>query len=165
VLVDTVCDIFPNCWRFCCRIFSPFTLDKARVYIFPINQLEQLLACVHEAFPLEASGLLLQREHKRFTVLSVVGTSSEGNTPLSFRIRSAAIDKIAESLRDSDTKICGCFHSHVLGAARPSKRDTAATKEAGDLWFIYSVRFQALKLYGWNGRAFQKEHFRIVQNQ
>lgn len=129
------------------------------MYLLPIDQIDQLLTCVQAAFPREASGLLLRREFRRFTVLSVAGTSSEENTLFSFRIRDAAIDKIAESLRGSGTRIGGCFHSHVVGAARPSSRDCAATKEPGDLWLIYSVRFRNLNLFGWDGMTFQKERF------
>src|SRR6202051_3066050 len=123
------------------------------MHILPTAQIEHLLTHVRAAFPREASGLLLRRDFKRFTILSVAGTSSTDNTPLSFRIRDGAIEKIAESLRGSDTRICGCFHSHVLGKAYPSSHDCAATKESGDLWLIYSVRFRDLHLYRWDGMA------------
>lgn len=132
------------------------------MYILSIHEIEKLLTSAQTAFPREASGLLLRREFKRFTVLSLAVTSSEENTPLSFRIRDAAIDEIAESLRGSGTTICGCFHSHVVGPARPSNRDCAATKEPGDLWLIYSVRFRNLNLFGWNGMTFQKDRFLIA---
>lgn len=131
------------------------------MYVFPINQFEQLLVCVQEAFPREASGLLLRQEFKRFKVLSVAGTSSEENTLHSFRIRNAAIDKIAVSLRGSGTRICGCFHTHI-GVARPSRHDRAATKEPGDLWLIYSVRFRNLNLFKWDGMTFKKERYLIA---
>jgi proteasome lid subunit RPN8/RPN11 len=132
------------------------------MFLVPIDQIEQLLTRVHAALPREASGLLLRREVKRFTVLSFAGTSTTENTPFSFRIRDAAIDKIEKSLSGSSTSICGCFHSHVLGAARPSKLDCTATKKPGDLWFIYSVRFRHLHLFAWNGITFQKERFLIT---
>jgi proteasome lid subunit RPN8/RPN11 len=134
------------------------------MYLFPIDQIGELLTCAKAALPREAAGLLLRREFKRFIVLSVAATSSEENTPLSFRIRDVAIDKIAESLINSGTKICGCFHSHVVGAARPSKHDCAATKKPGDLWLIYSVRFRNLNLFSWDGMTFQKERFRIASS-
>ncbi len=129
------------------------------MYLLPINQVERLLTHVRTTFPREASGLLIRRELKRFTILSVEGTSSEENTLLSFRIRDEAIDKIAESLKDSGARVCGCFHSHVVGAARPSRYDRATTKEPGDLWLIYSMRFRDLNLYRWDGLMFQKERF------
>ena len=132
------------------------------MYIFPIDQIEQLLTYAWAAFPREASGLLLRREFKRFTVLYVVATSNKENTLISFRIRDTTIDKIAESLRGSETRIGGCFHSHVLGAARPSTLDRVATKEPGDLWLIFSVRFRNLVLFEWDGMTFQRERFRIA---
>lgn len=134
-------------------------------YVFPIDQIGKLRTFVKVAFPREAAGLLLRREFKTFTFLSFAPTPNEDNTLLSFRIRDAAIDRIAESLINSDTRICGCFHSHILGAARPSKKDRAAKKMPGDLWLIYSVRFRNLRLFSWDGAAFQKERFRIVPSQ
>ena len=132
------------------------------MYLLPTAQIEHLLLHAQAALPREAAGLLLRRDFKRFAILSVVGTSSMENTLISFRIRDAAIKKIAESLQGSGTTICGCFHSHVVGAARPSSHDSAATKEAGDLWLIYSVRFRDLNLYRWDGTTFQKERFLIA---
>jgi proteasome lid subunit RPN8/RPN11 len=132
------------------------------MYLFPINQIEQILTFAQAAFPRESAGLLLQEEFKRFTVLSVAATPIKENTLLSFRIREAAIDKIAESLRGSGMIICGCFHSHVIGAASPSRHDNAATKKPGDLWLIYSVRFRNLNLFEWNGSIFHRERFRVV---
>ncbi|HTB01896.1 MAG TPA: Mov34/MPN/PAD-1 family protein [Bradyrhizobium sp.] len=129
------------------------------MYLLPTAEIEYLVIHAGAALPREASGLLLRRDFRRFTLLSVAGTSSRENTPLSFRIRDAAIKGIAESLQGTDARICGCFHSHVVGAARPSSIDCAATKGLGDLWLIYSVRFRDLKLYRWDGAAFQTERF------
>ncbi|MBI4539227.1 MAG: Mov34/MPN/PAD-1 family protein [Gemmatimonadetes bacterium] len=132
------------------------------MYLLPIDQIEQFLTHVQAAFPREASGLLLRREWKRFTVLSFVATSSEENTRLSFRIRDAAINTIAESLRASGTRICGCAHSHNFGKAFPSSHDCAATKGPCTLWMIYSVPRRDLKLFVWDGTTFHKERFRII---
>ena len=132
------------------------------MYLIPTDEVEKILMHVEAAFPREASGLLLRREFKQFTLLSVVGTPIEENTPLSFRIRGAGIKKIAESLRGSGTRTCGCFHSHVVGGACPSRRDCAARKEPGDLWLIYSVRFRNLNLFRWDGKRFKRERFLII---
>ena len=131
------------------------------MYVLPLDQVEQLLTHVQAAFPWEASGLLLRREFKRSTILSIAATPSDENTLLSFRIRDAAISRIAASVKGSGTRVCGCFHSHVLGAARPSVRDSASPKTPGDLWLIYSARFRDLKLFRWDGTTFQKERFQI----
>ena len=132
------------------------------MYILPVDQLERLLACVDDAFPCEAAGLLLGRQVGRHTVLTINYMSSTDNTPLSFRIRDADIVQVASSLKGSETNICGCFHSHVLGDARPSRADREGAKEFGNLWLIYSMRFRRLKLFRWQGTAFTGEHFRIA---
>ena len=131
-------------------------------YVFPIDQIGRLLTLVEEALPREAAGLLLRRESKGITVLSFAPTPNTENSPLSFRIGDAAIDRIGQSLIGRETRICGCFHSHILGAARPSAKDRAANKKSGDLWLIYSVRFGNLRLFLWDGVVFQRERFRIV---
>jgi proteasome lid subunit RPN8/RPN11 len=132
------------------------------MYLIPLDQIEQVLTHVKTAFPLEASGLLIRREVKQFTVLSIAPTSPEENTPFSFRIRDATVAEIMGSLKGSSARIAGCFHSHVFGVARPSARDCAAKKEAGDLWLIYSWRFRNLTLFEWDSVKFQRELFRII---
>lgn len=132
------------------------------MYILPVDQVERLLACVDDAFPCEAAGLLLGRQVGRYTVLTITVMSSTENTPLSFRIRDATIVQVASSLKGSATKIYGCFHSHVLGDARPSRADCEGAKEFGNLWLIYSMRFRRLKLFRWHGTAFFSERFRVA---
>lgn len=132
------------------------------MYLLPIDQLEQFLKHIRAALPREASGLLLGKEWQRFTVLSFVGTSSKENTPFSFRIRDAAIDRIGESLRGSGVRICGCAHSHNFGKAFPSRRDCVAKKGHCTLWMIYSVPQRDLNLFVWDGMTFNKERFRII---
>jgi proteasome lid subunit RPN8/RPN11 len=134
------------------------------MYLFPISQLERFLKHIRAALPREASGLLLGREWGRFTVLSFAGTSSEENTPSSFRIRDAAIERVAESLQGSGMRICGCAHSHNFGRAFPSRYDCAAEKGDCILWMIYSVPRRDLNLFVWDGASFNKERFRIVTN-
>ena len=132
------------------------------MFLVPIDQIEQLLAHAHAALPREASGMLAQRVADRFAVLSVVGASSDENSLRSFRIRDSFIETVEKSLRGSGTTICGCFHSHVLGSAYPSKLDSAGPKKQGELWLIYSVRFRQLHLFEWNGVAFRRRRFLIA---
>jgi proteasome lid subunit RPN8/RPN11 len=133
------------------------------MYLLPIDQAGKLVACVNAAFPREAAGLLLRQESRKgIVLLSVVPLSPTENTPFSFRIRDASIDDVEKSLANSGMKVCGCFHSHVFGPARPSKHDCAALKCPGDLWFIHSVRFRRLRLFLWDGRRFRTERFRIA---
>lgn len=133
------------------------------MYLLQIDEVERILAQAKTAFPLEASGLLLRQAFRRFTILSVIETSIEENTLSSFRIRDAEISKIAKSVENSEKKICGCFHSHVLGPARPSRRDSLPDKERGDLWLIYSLSFRDLNLFRWDGSKFQRDRFQIVR--
>ncbi len=132
------------------------------MYLLPVIQLKKLLVDAESALPREASGLLLGRDFGRFTALSVIATPSHENTIISFRISNSDIDRVEEQLRGSDTRIRGCFHSHVFGAARPSSVDCSATKAPGDLWMIYAARFSNLKLFRWNGTSFQRERFGIL---
>jgi proteasome lid subunit RPN8/RPN11 len=131
------------------------------VYELTTRSLNELLANVRGAYPKEACGALIGTARGRATRLSVVPTSSEENTPISFIIRDRALRSVAESLGPSST-ICGCFHSHVLGFARPSKRDCAADKSTGDIWLIYSIRFQDVRLFTWDGARFNRTRFRVV---
>jgi proteasome lid subunit RPN8/RPN11 len=121
-----------------------------------------LLIGVREAFPKEASGILVQQAYKRVSVLSLVATSSEINTPTSFRIEDDAIESVQRSLAHTRARVCGYFHSHIGGPARPSSRDVAGAKDQGELWLIYSVRFRDLRLFRWNGAAFERERFRLA---
>jgi proteasome lid subunit RPN8/RPN11 len=132
------------------------------MYLLRATQLAVLLDHVEAAFPTEAAGLLLREEIGRFTFLSVAPTPSCENTLTSFVIRDADIDKVADSLNSSPVKVGGCFHSHILGPARPSPRDVAGAGSSGGLWLIYSVRFRQLNLFHWNGSKFRKERLRVL---
>lgn len=105
--------------------------------------------------------MLLGEGSARATILSVCATRSDENTLVSFRIRDETIRKIENSLRSGDVQIRGCFHSHIAGAARPSKYDRKGAKDVGDLWLIFSVGFHELRLFEWDGIAFQRKRFRI----
>jgi proteasome lid subunit RPN8/RPN11 len=131
------------------------------LYELTFRGLGDLLRNSRSAYPKEASGVLIGAERGHATRLSVIETPSEENTHLSFIIRDQALRRIAQSLGKS-SRICGCFHSHVLGPARPSKRDCASHKASGDLWLIHSLRFQDLKLFIWDGAKFNRTRFRVV---
>ena len=134
------------------------------VYILPSDEIEKLLASAQTAFPREASGLLLRQEFGRFTLLSLTATSDDENTLLSFRIRDDVIGKIAKCLKGTGATICGCFHTHVVGPARPSRVDCATAKKRGDLWLIYSLAFCNLSLFSWDGMTFHKTRLQILSS-
>lgn len=137
------------------------SVSRAEAYIIGVGSISSILENVRSAFPREASGMLLGEGSAGATILSICPTRCDENTPVSFRIRDETIRNIEESLRGVDVRIRGCFHSHILGAARPSKYDRAGSKAAGDLWLIFSVRFNELRLFEWDGNAFQRKCFRI----
>ncbi|MEK6262564.1 MAG: Mov34/MPN/PAD-1 family protein [Planctomycetota bacterium] len=130
--------------------------------MLPVDQLREFMLHIKAASPREASGLLLAREYRRFTVLFFVGTSHEENTPSSFRIRDVVIGRAVASLQGSDVKVCGCGHSHNRGKAIPSNDDYAAIKGPCTLWMIYSVPHRDLKMFSWDGAVFHKERFQII---
>ena len=131
--------------------------------IIPLSQIQRLLKQVRIAFPREVSGIILGQEFGPYTILSFIGTSIEENTPFTFCIRDVEINSISDSIRCSEKRIRGCFHSHVFGSARPSIYDCAAEKEVGDLWLIFSVKFSDIKVFRWDGITFQKQRFRITK--
>jgi proteasome lid subunit RPN8/RPN11 len=131
------------------------------VYELTLRGLDHTLRVARLAYPREACGVLIGAARGHVTRLSVMATTAEENTSLSFVIRDRAIQTIAQSL-DKSSAVRGCFHSHVLGPARPSKRDCTAHKSRGDLWLIYSLRFLDLRLFTWDGARFSRTRFRVV---
>lgn len=132
------------------------------MYLIALDQVDRIVGYASAVVPREACGLLVRTEARRGSLLSIIPTSIEDNTPISFRIRVRTIEEIKESLKGSKSKVCGCFHSHVVGRARPSKGDRAGVKEPGELWLIYAVQLRTLRLYAWNGNIFQRKCYKIA---
>ena len=132
------------------------------MYLISTWQVEQFLTHVRAAFPREASGVLLGRDWKRYTLLTFVATSLEENTRRSFRIREEQICRIAAAVAGTGAQICGCAHSHGFGRAWPSPCDAAAVKGPCTLWMIFSVPHQDLRLFAWENNAFTRQRLRIV---
>lgn len=132
------------------------------MYLFRLSEIGQLAARAEAVFPREASGLLVRRAVRGDHLLSVCVTSDAENTIDSFRIRDAEIDRLTRELRGTNGRVGGCFHSHSLGRARPSRVDRAQPKKMGELWLIYSVPERDLQLFEWNGTAFRPRRYRIL---
>src|ERR1041385_7294097 len=126
------------------------------MYVLFDSEVRRLCEAARTALPCEASGILIRENRRREAVLSLVVTSSDRNTPRSFRIARETIRNTERALSGSSARICGCFHSHVLVSAWPSRRDHAGPKRIGDLWLIYSLRFRGLELFEWDGSEFQR---------
>ena len=135
-------------------------LASSEAYVIGGATIVAISQHARDAFPREAAGLLIGRRRDSATALSVYPTPIDENTLLSFKIRDTTIRSVRERLNGGAT-IRGCFHSHLVGAARPSKHDRAGAQTPGDLWLIYSLRFHELKLYEWDGERFHRRRFRI----
>lgn len=133
------------------------------MFVLAVSDVNALRRAVVAAFPREASGVLLREANDAGAVLSLLMTSHEENTPRSFVIRSHTLRSIGASLRGTGRRMAGCVHSHLFGRAWPSPRDSAGEKSAGELWLIYSLSGQNLRLFEWDGAAFQRQPLRIVQ--
>ena len=132
------------------------------MYVFTVDQISRIIKQAKETFPRECCGLLLWKASRARGVLSVVPTVDTENTSVSFLIKSSTLREVREFARASGAEVRGCFHSHVIGAARPSKHDSRASKEAGGLWLIYALRSGRLNLFAWSGGRFVRKRFRIV---
>jgi proteasome lid subunit RPN8/RPN11 len=131
------------------------------MYILFDTELRRLRAAAMSALPCEASGVLIRKESRRETILSLVVTASDRNTPRSFMIGRETIRNIQRTLIGSSSSVCGCFHTHILGTPWHSRRDRTEPKPTGDLWLIYSVRFREFELFEWDGNEFQRMRLRI----
>jgi proteasome lid subunit RPN8/RPN11 len=124
------------------------------------SDIDLLWEGVRAAFPREASGVLMREETSTGTVLSLRMTSHHENTPLSFVIRDHTLSEIETSLAGTGKRMCGCVHSHVVGRAWPSRRDSSGTKTIGELWLIYSLSARSLRLFEWDGTMFRRQPVR-----
>jgi len=131
------------------------------MFIIKIYQLKQIVRFINNSFPKEAAGIIIADKFSTNFILTFVETSTKENTWFTFRIRDGEIKKIENSISETNKRICGCFHSHTIGQASPSRLDCEAKKKIGDLWLIYSVKFLEFNLYKWNGKSFQKVSFRV----
>lgn len=131
------------------------------MFFIPAAEFDSLRRAVLAALPREACGVLLREECDGGTLLSLRMTSHHENTPVTFVIRERTLRAVGASLAGTRRTICGCVHSHVIGRAWPSYRDSEGTRAAGELWLIYSFAMRNLRLFEWNGAAFQRRSFRI----
>ena len=133
------------------------------MFAIEIDALANLLRQARLAYPREACGLLVGAAARGGVRLSVLATETDRNTAVSFLIQDAAVERGQKALRSGET-LCGVFHSHILGPARPSRRDRAGARTPGELWLIYSLRFRDLKLYEWDGGQFTRKRLRFAAN-
>lgn len=132
------------------------------MYFLPFEHFEGFIAHVRSAVPREGSGLLLEQQFKRHSLLLFVPCSHEDNTVISFRISDAAISRVVDSVRGTQWRVTGCAHSHNRGRAFPSPNDCATPKGTLLLWLIYSVRWRDLRLFSWEHGTYNQENLRLL---
>lgn len=123
--------------------------------LLPRDQQRRLTSAVRRAYPREACGLLFAPPG-RPVELRLVPTAPTWNTPASFRIKAREIERSRREREALGESLVGCFHSHVISGARPSRSDRLGAKRLGGLWLIYSVRWHQLALFHWDGTDFER---------
>ena len=124
------------------------------------SEFGRLVDEAHDAYPREACGLLFAPAGWP-SELRLVPTVATWNTPVSFRIAEQEINRVRRRRRALGEDLLGCFHSHVLSRAWPSKYDRQGAQRLGGLWLIYSIPTRRVALFDWNGRRFQQRALRL----
>ncbi len=129
-------------------------------YVIKLGTIRTILKLSNQSFPVEASGVLLCKKSHNGFILYVAPCSSKENTTVSFIIRDIEIKKVKAN--NPTLQFCGCFHSHVIGPAYPSKMDCSGKKSPGELWLIYSARYKQLRLFSWDKTKFFQKNFTLI---
>jgi proteasome lid subunit RPN8/RPN11 len=124
------------------------------------GEFQRLIEVAGRAYPREACGLLFAPSDGR-TQLRLVPTATAWNTPLSFRISGQEIDRLRGERKLLGEQLLGCFHSHILSPARPSRFDRRGAQRLGGLWLIYSVLERRAALFHWSGTNFKRQSLRL----
>jgi proteasome lid subunit RPN8/RPN11 len=133
------------------------------MYYIKTFDLRLLISETENKSPVEACGLLLTNTLNKKEFLQILPTNGKFNTVTSFRIEQKCIEKIKLKISDTNLKICGCFHSHTFGSARPSKMDINCKKNEGDIWLIYSKAFTDVRIYKWVSNTFHRQRFKVIK--
>jgi proteasome lid subunit RPN8/RPN11 len=109
-----------------------------RQLLLPDALAARLLLAAADAYPSEACGLVEgSRERTQLEVREIHQTANVADeTTRRFLVDPAAQIALMRSLRESDSDIIGCFHSHPDGVPEPSETDRAAAMEDGFVWLI-----------------------------
>jgi len=129
--------------------------------ILPANLRRQLASEARAAFPRECCGL-------------IEGVRSAGTTEavrlhparnLAQRADRFEIDpmeqfRLLRALRDCESEIVGCYHSHPNGSAVPSATDRERASEEGFIWLIAGV--DAAQILAMTAHVFEGDAFRAL---
>jgi len=109
-----------------------------RVLVLPDELAAQLLLAAARAYPHECCGLLEGKDAPDgWIAIAVHETANLAEEPSRhFLIDPQAQFDLMRALRDKQTRIIGCFHSHPGGIAEPSATDRAEAYETDFLYLI-----------------------------
>lgn len=100
---------------------------------------ERIVRIAAAAFPAEACGLLATKPGRSLDIVLYPATNVARGRDR-FQIHRSAIAHIRHRIERDGLALCGCFHSHTHGPARPSPTDVRlAGTGFGFLWLIYSM--------------------------
>lgn len=135
------------------------------MYYLKREDYEQIRTWSKQSSPYECCGLLAGKRTSMGILIKPIRAVNVSTSPAnSFVISGSEIKKIQIKVRQSNLQFIGCFHSHVQGVSQPSKRDELSVLK-GRLWLIYSVRYDTMCGYLWNGEVFKTARVLLLQSQ
>lgn len=110
--------------------------------VLSASQMASIATTAEAAWPAEACGLLIGRGGRRIiTVTRIMDADNllkgEGNDR--FELDPAARFAALRSVRGTDERVIGHWHSHPDGSARPSATDLAQAWEPDLIWLIVGI--------------------------
>lgn len=105
------------------------------------HDLGRIEAAAEAAYPAECCGLLAGRDGEAgnaVTVTRVVAAANvtEGDARLGFEVDPQVRIDLMRTLRGSEERLVGSYHSHPKGGAAPSETDLARAWEPDLVWLI-----------------------------
>jgi proteasome lid subunit RPN8/RPN11 len=99
---------------------------------------QQILRAARKAYPMECCGLLEGTDTAAGWRVDVVHEAPNlaGTPSRRFLIDPQVQFRLLRSLRGSERRIIGCFHSHPNGKPEPSDEDRRHARETEFLWLV-----------------------------
>lgn len=110
-------------------------------------------------FPRQACGLLFGKVSGHQLLVTAIPAENESPRHGMFLISPRQIIALARDRQWRSWSMCGCYHSHPRGAARPDRYDREFARQEGKWWIIYSNAKERLNAFYWNGRRFRVWRF------
>lgn len=123
--------------------------------VIPRAAAARIAALSAAAFPAEACGLLAGRTSGGTLEVLPYPVPNAARGRNAFRIAPAALSSALRRMHRDGVVLCGCFHSHPSGPARPSPNDCRFGNPSPQfLWLIYSTTTRDLALFRRRGGSF-----------